>query len=113
MAGFSIMVVRGQDTNVMAVSGDLDVEHADDLAAVGLLTLSSLNGHRQDLMIDMHGVELVDSTGLGALVTINNAARAEGREVSLRGLRPRVAEVLEVTGLSDCFDVAPMDAEPV
>jgi anti-sigma B factor antagonist len=111
MAGFAIVVVRNQSTNVMALSGDVDIEHADDLASVGLLTLNSLNGHGEGLIIDMHEVTFMDSTGLGALVTIRNAAKAEGREVTLRGMRPRVAKVMAITGLSDWFDVTPADAE--
>ncbi len=110
MPEFSVVVASGEP-KVMAIFGALDIKHAEDLTSVGLLTIQSLNGNHGPLVLDLAGVPFMDSTGLGALIAIRNAANARGRDVRLRAVRPRIAKVLGVTGLSDEFDVAPPDDE--
>jgi anti-anti-sigma factor len=110
MSGFSIDMTDDGDARVMTVSGEIDIEHADDLAAVGLLITKFLDGHGR-LVIDLAGVPFMDSTGLGALVQIRNAVAGDGRRVELRSVHPRVRKILEITGLLDVFDVAPIAVE--
>jgi anti-sigma B factor antagonist len=108
MSGFSIDLAQDGDARVMAVSGEVDLEHAEDLAAVGLLITKFLNGH--NLIIDLADVRFMDSTGLGALIQIRNAAARDGRRVKLRSVHPRVRKIIEITGLLDVFEIVPTDA---
>lgn len=108
MSGFSIDLAQDGDARVMAVSGDVAIEHAEDLAEVGLLITKFLNGH--SLVIDLAEVRFMDSSGLGALIQIRNAAAHDGRRVELRSVHPRVRRILEITGLLDVFDIAPAHA---
>ncbi|GII82970.1 anti-sigma factor antagonist [Sphaerisporangium siamense] len=52
-----------------------------------------------DMIVDLSGLEMIDSAGLGVLVgTHRRALRAERRLV-LRGVPPRVMRVLAITRL--------------
>lgn len=105
MSGLDINVARVGSECVVRVSGEIDVENADDLASVGVLAVSSSEpGH---LVIDLDGVPFMDSAGLGALMRIRNAAEVASRRVILRGLRPRVSKVIEITGVAGLFTIEP------
>lgn len=57
------------------------------------------------LVIDLEGVNRIDSTGLGALVTTLKAARDRGGELVLASLTPSVRTVVELTRLHRIFDI--------
>jgi len=57
------------------------------------------------LVLDFGGLEFIASSGLRLLVVANKRAQAEGRKIVLRGLNDVVAEVFDVTGLKDVFDI--------
>jgi anti-sigma B factor antagonist len=111
MPGFSIEVADQGTVCVIAVSGDLDIEHAGDLAAVGRLVIESHRAVR--VVIDLGNVGFIDSTGLRALVEIRNAATSARRTVELRDVHVRVQKVIEITGLAEVFSLAPNEPEHV
>lgn len=105
MSGLTIDLATDGDACVVAVSGDIDIGNADDLAAVGGLAAESLaKGNR--LVIDLADVQFMDSTGLGALLQIRDAAARQGQRVELRSVRPRVEKLIRITGLLGEFDMA-------
>jgi anti-sigma B factor antagonist len=57
------------------------------------------------LVLDMSGVEFIDSTGLSVLVATLKACRAEGGEVVLLGLTPPVRALVELTRLHHVFEI--------
>jgi anti-anti-sigma factor len=78
MSSFSIDGYRDGDAHVMAISGEVAIERADDLAS-GLLITRFLDGDR--LVIDLADVYFMDSTGLGALLQIRNTVARDGRRM--------------------------------
>ena len=56
--------------------------------------------------VDMHGVESIDSSGLGVLVLVYKRAAERGLRVRLHGVPPHVRELLELTRLAPLFDFA-------
>lgn len=111
MPGFSIDVVDDGTVCVIAVTGEIDIEHAGDLAAVGRLVSESQRASH--VVIDLGNVRFMDSTGLGALVEIHNAAAHAGRTVELRDLHPRVQKIIEITGLATVFGLSAAEPECV
>jgi anti-sigma B factor antagonist len=109
MSGLDISVAHVGPECVIRVSGEIDVENAEDLASVGVLTVSSTEAGY--LVIDLDGVPFMDSAGLGALVRIRNAARGASRGVVLRGLRPRVVKVIKITGVEGLFTIEPTETD--
>ncbi|MGB9235011.1 MAG: anti-sigma factor antagonist [Terriglobales bacterium] len=58
-----------------------------------------------DIVLELDHVEFVDSSGLGALVRLMQAARAKGGDVKLSGVSARTRKTLEMTGLISQFEV--------
>jgi len=57
-----------------------------------------------DIVLDLDKVDFVDSSGLGAMVRLVQAARAKGKDVKLCGLTPYVRKTLEMTSLITQFE---------
>src|SRR5262249_45921175 len=74
--------------------GELDVLAAPVFRARVL----DLMPERLPLIVDLHGLEFMDSSGLAALLELRARARQVGWEVTIRGAHGRVRELLERTG---------------
>src|SRR5271168_3937385 len=57
-----------------------------------------------DVVLQLDGVEFIDSSGLGALVRLMQAARAKGGDLKLSGVPPRIRKTLEMTNLLPQFE---------
>jgi len=57
-----------------------------------------------DVVLQLDNVEFVDSSGLGALMRLMQAARAKGGDVKLCGIPPKIRKVLEMTHLLPQFE---------
>jgi anti-sigma B factor antagonist len=84
------------------------------LLAVGVVDVATAPQLRQALqeaqfgggarvLVDLDGVELLDSFGLGVLVGGLKRARTHGGELRLRVTRERLRQVFAVTGLDASF----------
>jgi anti-sigma B factor antagonist len=58
-----------------------------------------------DVVLQMGQVEFVDSSGLGAMMRLVQAARAKGGDLKLSAVPPKVRKVLELTNLLAQFEV--------
>ena len=88
---------------VLAVNGEVDVYSAPRLRE-RLVDLVS-QGHRQ-IVVDLEGVDFLDSTGLGVLVGGLKRLRSHGGDLSLVCTQARILKVFEITGLMTVFSVA-------
>jgi anti-sigma B factor antagonist len=59
----------------------------------------------QKVVLNMAGVDYVDSTGLGALVMCSTALRKQGGDAKLLNLNKRQLELLVITKLATVFDL--------
>jgi anti-sigma B factor antagonist len=57
-----------------------------------------------DVVLQLDGVEFVDSSGLGALVRLTQAARSKGGDLKLSGVPAKVRKVLQLTNLLAQFE---------
>ena len=64
-----------------------------------------LDSGQHQLVIDLGGVEFLDSTGLGVLVAGLNRAREVGGSLSLVCPQERVLKLFRITGLDEVFTV--------
>jgi anti-anti-sigma factor len=58
-----------------------------------------------DVVLQLDGVEFLDSSGLGAMMRLVQAARAKSGDLKLCGLPPKIQKVLELTHLLKEFEV--------
>jgi len=85
---------------VLAVSGELDISTAPDLAAVAEERIAEGDS---SLVVDLSELTFCDSAGLATFVRIHRRLRDEGGRFALAAPMPAVSRILEVTGLRDVF----------
>jgi anti-sigma B factor antagonist len=91
-------VMTGPDgPAIVTLGGELDIVSAP---AVRERLLSLLRPDASGLVIDMSAIRYADASGLAVLVSTQRRAVLLGGTLRLAGLRPEVARVLTVTGLS-------------
>jgi anti-sigma B factor antagonist len=81
--------------------------HGRIVAGNEVFTLHSHVGdsiEKHDVVLQLDHVEFVDSSGLGALVRLMQAARSKGRDLKLTGLPPNVRKMLQLTSLLSQFE---------
>ena len=87
----------GPGRTVVEVSGEIDVYTAPKLREA-LLSLVDSGTYR--LIVDMSGVEFLDSTGLGVLVGGLKRVRAHDGAIDLVVTQGRILRIFKITGLS-------------
>ncbi len=90
--------------SVLVVRGAIDITRSHRL---GSAIHEVLGDGPQQLVLDLCGVELVDSTGLAVLVDARRRALRQGIELRLACDAPRALKVLALTGLDRAFDIYP------
>lgn len=100
-SGWNAMAHIEMRSGVVRAMGDLDIESADAFITLGCTAVRQCTDSA--ITIDLAACTFLDSSGVGALVTIRNAARDAGMKLYVRGASERVKRVLEVTGLLDYF----------
>lgn len=69
-------------------------------------TVSALNtSGKHDIILNLAGVDYIDSTGLGALVMCATSLRKEGGSLKLLHLNRRNIELMVMTKLSTVFEI--------
>jgi anti-sigma B factor antagonist len=86
---------------VVYLTGVLDISTIDELGTVVRPHLRT----DAEVIVDLSGVTLCDSTGLGAVVTFERHARAAGCRFAVRSPQPHVAEVFSMTGIDQVVRV--------
>jgi anti-sigma B factor antagonist len=61
--------------------------------------------HMRQIVVELSGLEAVDSAGLGELVVVHMWAKASGCSLVLAGASPRIRQLFELTNLLSVFDV--------
>jgi anti-sigma B factor antagonist len=87
---------------VLAVKGEVDVYTAPRLREK-LVELVSQGKHQ--IVVDLEGVDFLDSTGLGVLVGALKRLRSHGGDLKLVCSHQRILKVFEITGLTKVFSI--------
>jgi anti-sigma B factor antagonist len=87
---------------VLAVRGEIDAYTSPRLRE--RLTQLMEDGHYR-VVVDLEGVEFMDSTGLGVLVSCLKRSREHQGDVALVCTAPQILRVLAITGLDRVFVV--------
>jgi len=102
MNTLELEVDRKQEWQVLTVRGEVDITTTPRVRAQLISLLSEGTPH---VIVDLEGVDFLDSSGLGALIAGLKLARSRSGELRLVCDRQRsVRKVLEVTGLERVLD---------
>jgi len=81
---------------------EANLENADEFKA-DLITL--IDGHKKNIALDMHQVEYIDSSFLGALVASLKYAISLKLDIALVGLRKDIKDLFELIRLDKVFKI--------
>jgi anti-sigma B factor antagonist len=89
---------------VITLRGELDVATTPEFKSLVSELVSK--GHNR-LVLDLSGLDFIDSTGIGSFVGALNRARQANGSLCLRAVPARIASVLAMVGLDSVLAVEP------
>jgi anti-anti-sigma factor len=95
-AAFSVTATRQGDTVMIALTGELDLATTTEFERA----LPRL-GAGDTLVIDLRGLDFMDSSGLHALMRLDVAARGDGWSLTVVRGGPGVQRILDLVRLGD------------
>ena len=101
MTGLTFSTDQIDDRTVLAVGGEIDTQTTEELRGA----VDDLDVAHRTLVLDLHGVEFVDSSGLGALLGIKKQQERAGGRLVLTRLSAPVARIIEITRMDRVFEV--------
>lgn len=93
---------ENNNISILALQGELTALTADQLREV--INQMVMN-HCLSVIIDLHSLVLIDSSGVGALVSLFKRIRAIRGEVKIAGLRSQPKEIFQLLNLDKAFDI--------
>jgi anti-sigma B factor antagonist len=99
-----IALDRNGEACVLTLQGEVDVYTAP---AVRTRLLEAVEGGCPVLVVDMAGVDFIDSSGLGVLVSGLKRIRESGGRMTLVTDRESILKIFRITGLDKVFDIVP------
>jgi len=100
--GMEIFQEDDNDVSVVGLKGCLDAGSTEPLLAA---VKELLKRHRLRIIIDMSGVEFIDSAGVGILLASYRAADAEGGAMKICSIQHQVESVFSLTRLGEFFEI--------
>lgn len=93
---------------IVEVEGQLIVGNRQELKAT---IQQALDNDERKLLVDFAKTGYIDSSGLGALVSISKKVREQGGELRLSGLNEDLRSLFELTKLDTLFAIADNSAQ--
>jgi anti-sigma B factor antagonist len=96
--GLQLEVREHERAVVVAARGEVDVACVQSFADA---LERAIRSQRPQVVVDLSGLQFIDSSGLAALIKADEEAKASGKELTVvRGPR-QVQQLLELTGFSE------------
>ena len=99
MDGLQVSTSEAGGRSVVLVAGELDMATADLLWA----ELEPVLQPGRAVVLDCHGLEFMDSTGMRVLLRASRRAAELGGEFSMASVPPVVERVLDLAGVTSEF----------
>jgi anti-sigma B factor antagonist len=77
------------------------------------LVKENLSKGRKKIVMNLAGINYIDSTGLGELVSGYRLVKSEGGELKLLNLSKKVTDLLQITKLYTVFDIHNQESQAV
>jgi anti-sigma B factor antagonist len=90
--------------HLISITGELDIAATPELSTVLLMAAGSPGSL---IVLDLAGVEFIDSTGLGTLLKAGNEIESAGKRLRVVCVDGPVRRLLEMTNLTNRFELCP------
>ena len=97
-----INITEKGKVSVLDLNGKLDLPNA---ARLKDQVKTLLDDQKNQIHLDMEKVDFINSSGLGALVSLMKEIRVHKGRLTLSNLAPYVNEIFEITQLSHVFEI--------
>jgi anti-anti-sigma factor len=106
LGGFAAMRCEDKDgIQIVWVSGEVDLSSAHRLRELIWRARRQAGGDPPRVVVDLSGVEFMDTAGLEVLLEEWNASRQFDGRLCLVAQQGPITRLLEMTGLSELFDL--------
>lgn len=96
---------REGDRHVLTLEGDLAALNFEEFATPAVDALSDRSV--RTLVLDLGGVSFIDSTGIGALVSLHGTAADVGAHLVLRNPTAQITALLHLIKMDTMFELDP------
>ncbi len=86
----------------VSLGGEIDASYADDMKEALLMLIKE---KAADIILDCVKLDYLDSSGLGALVSILKRVREQGHSVTITNLKPHISKIFTITKLDTVFNI--------
>ena len=105
-----IKVRHAENVTILELGGSLDISNAHQIRRAVVDTIATESAQ---VVMNLHGLHFVDSSGLAALVQGLKRAREQNGNLTLCNLQPPVRMILELTRFDKVFDIFPSEEDAV
>jgi anti-sigma B factor antagonist len=99
------------DVTILEPKGKITIGAGDVMLRDAIAGASKGEGAK--VLLDLHGVSKMDSSGLGELIAAHNAVTVEGGTIRLMRLPSKLYNVLGITQIVSVFDVFDDEREAI
>jgi anti-anti-sigma factor len=97
-----IDLVTKDDIHILKLVGNLDIETTSKLSEVKDALVQNQN---MKIILDLQGLTLIDSTGIGAIVGLFKRVRSKSGDVIIAQLHSQPREIFRLLGLTQAFRI--------
>lgn len=109
MAELNIAERQGGDVTVLDMSGKITIGEGSVALRTAIRRL--LEEGKKKILLNLAGVNYIDSSGIGELVSSYTAINKESGQLKLLNLTQKLQDLLTITKLLTVFDVYENEAE--
>ena len=97
-----INITDSPNSTIVVVKGDIEMMTIKDFKDK-LLNLGQ--NSEKDIDIDLSGVDYIDSSGVGVLISLLKLQKKKGRVLKMSNVSEKVLDVLKLSSLADVFNL--------
>ncbi|MGD1846038.1 MAG: STAS domain-containing protein [Salibacteraceae bacterium] len=101
---FDIQSRQMNDVTILDLSGKLTIAHSQNNLRKAVQ--NCLSEGQNKLILDMEGLQLVDSTGIGEVISSYTSVTNGGGKLALCNVQPKVMQILKLTRLDSIIQIA-------
>jgi len=103
----------GQQGNVTVITLEGNLMGGPDASTLNTMLHQLLADGKKRVVLDLSGVQFINSSGLGLLIGGVNAMRSAGGTLKVAGASEKVRGLIKITKLEQVFELFPTVAEAV